>query len=136
MIKVYTAGTWDLFHIGHLNILRQAKELGDYLIVGVSTDELIYSYKNHYPVIPFKDRLELIKACKYVDEVVVQNTLLEESETSLINPNIIVLGSDWKNKFLPGREYIKSSNIQLVYFEYTDSISSTWIRNRLEEIYK
>ncbi len=66
----YTTGTFDLFHIGHLNIIKRAKEQCDYLIVGVSTDEVVMSYKHHYPVIPFEQRIEIVAALKYVDEVV------------------------------------------------------------------
>lgn len=136
MIKVYTAGTWDLFHVGHLNILESSKALGDYLVVGVSTDELIYSYKNHYPVIKFEDRCEILRACKYVDEVVSQELLLDKTTLDTIEPDILTIGSDWKNKTLDGLEYFKSLGKQVIYFDYTDSISSTWIRKRLNEIYK
>ena len=68
----YTTGTFDLFHIGHLNILKKSKEMCDFLIVGVSTDEVVQSYKHKVPVIPFKDRVEIIKSIRYVDQVVPQ----------------------------------------------------------------
>ncbi len=68
----YTTGAFDLFHIGHVNILKRSKELCDYLIVGVSTDELVKSYKNKTPIIPFEERMEIVRACRYVDEVVPQ----------------------------------------------------------------
>lgn len=136
MIKVYTAGTWDLFHVGHLKILEKSKKLGDYLIVGVSTDELIYSYKNHYSIISFEDRCKILEACKYVDEIIPQEKLLDRNTIDLIKPDIITIGSDWKNKHLDGLEYFKAQNKKVIYFDYTDSISSTWIRKRLNEIYK
>ena len=73
---VYTAGVWDLFHIGHLNIIKKSKRLGDYLIVAVSTDDLVRSYKGYYPAIPYKDRYDIVSACKYVDKVVKQTKII------------------------------------------------------------
>jgi glycerol-3-phosphate cytidylyltransferase len=134
MIKVYTAGTWDLFHVGHLNILKASKKLGDYLVVGVSTDELIFSYKNRYPIIPFEDRFKIIESCKYVNEAVKQEILLGINEINKINPDILTIGSDWKDKYLAGIEYFKK-NKKIVYFDYTDKVSSTIIREKLNSIY-
>ena len=71
----YTTGVYDLFHIGHLNILKKAKEQCDYLIVGVSTDELTYSYKNKFPIIPFSERVQIVEAIKYVDKVIPQTNM-------------------------------------------------------------
>ncbi|MEK6900250.1 MAG: adenylyltransferase/cytidyltransferase family protein, partial [Nanoarchaeota archaeon] len=67
---VFTAGTWDLFHVGHLNLIKRSKELGDFLIVAVSTDELVVSYKKGPPAIPFDERAAILESCKYVDKVV------------------------------------------------------------------
>ncbi len=75
MILGYTAGVYDLFHIGHLNILKNAKSLCDKLIVGVSTDELVKDYKNKTPIIPFHERLEIIRSIKFVDGVMPQDTM-------------------------------------------------------------
>ena len=131
MVTVYTTGTWDLFHIGHLNILRRSKKLGDKLIVGVSTDELVNSYKENL-VIPFVDRAEIIQANKYVDEVVSQHKLMDISQLIEINPDIVTIGSDWKDKYLEGLEWFKQQpNKKVVYLDYTGRISSTTIRNKL-----
>ena len=136
MIKVYTAGTWDMFHVGHLNIFKKSKELGTHLIVGVSTDELVYSYKKHYPIIPFENRIELIKSCKYVDEVVPQTKLLDPEDLKHICPNVFTIGTDWKGKELPGIKFLRKIGTKIVYFNYTEEISSSIIRERLAAIYK
>jgi len=132
MIKVYTAGTWDLFHVGHLNILKRSKELGDYLVVAVSTDSLIRSYKDKRPIVLLEDRLAIIKACKYVDEVIVQHKLLDPKVLDRINPDIITIGSDWKSKHLDGLEYFKTKG-QVIYFDYTKGVSTTMLINRVIE---
>lgn len=134
MIKVYTAGTWDLFHVGHLNIFKQSKALGDILIVGVSTDELVESYKHHKPIIPLADRLEIIRACRYVDQAVVQYKLIDIEQLKIIKPDIITIGSDWKGKDLEGFDYIRQQGGQVIYFDYTVSISSTRLRNWLDKV--
>jgi rfaE bifunctional protein nucleotidyltransferase chain/domain len=132
MIKVFTAGTWDLFHVGHLNILRKSKALGDYLVVGVSTEELVLSYKNKKPIISLEDRIEIIKSCRYVDEVIIQEELLGLNMLEKIKPDIFTIGSDWKNKTLEGMKYMKNNGIKIHYFDYTNSISSTSIIEKIK----
>lgn len=130
-VVVYTSGTWDLFHIGHLNLIRRSKELGDTLIVAVSTDELVESYKEA-AVIPFEERCEIVKACKYVDGVVKQVVLSEIRQIKEINPDIITIGSDWKNKYLEGLEWFKNQpGKKLVYLPYTKHTSSTKIKQKV-----
>ncbi len=130
---VYTAGTWDMFHIGHLNIFKKSKELGTKLVVGVSTDELVASYKVAPPVIPYKDRVEVVKSCKYVDEVVKQSKLMDINQLKEIKPDIITIGDDWKTKYLEGLEWAKNQpNIKVVYLEYTSRISSTQIKDTIK----
>ena len=93
----YTTGVFDMFHIGHLNILRRAREQCDHLIVGVSTDDLVKSYKGKTPIIPFEDRIEIVKAIRYVDEVVPQTTMDKYAAWEKLRFNALFHGSDWKN---------------------------------------
>ena len=137
MVIGYTTGVFDMFHIGHLNIFRKAKEQCDYLIVGVSTDELVQKEKNKMPIIPYDDRLEIIKSIKYVDEVVPQANKNKIDAWKRLRFNKMFVGSDWRgttvwkdleNKF-------SSLGVEIVYFDYTDGISSTILRDRLIDIY-
>lgn len=130
---VYTAGTWDLFHIGHLNILKRSKALGDKLIVAVSTDELVASYKKDRPIISFRDRCEIVKSCIYVDKIVKQEKLLDPEQLKEWNVDILTIGDDWQNKYLEGLEWAKNQpNIKVVYLPYTTEISSTLIKKRVK----
>src|SRR5690554_5939570 len=92
----YTTGVFDLFHIGHLNLLRRAKEQCDYLIVGVSTDELVQEYKNKKPVIPCEERIQIVEAIKYVDEVVPQVNRDKIEAYKRIHFDVMFVGDDWK----------------------------------------
>lgn len=127
---VYTAGTWDLFHIGHLNLIRKSKNLGDYLIVGVSTDELVKSYKNYYPFIPYKERFEIIKSLRYVDKVVKQTKLVDIDHMKKFKVDIVTIGSDWQDKYLEGLDWMEK-NKKVVYLPYSSWISSTKLRNSI-----
>jgi len=131
---VFTAGTWDLFHMGHLNIIKKSKELGDYLIVGVSTDELVVSYKRYKPFIPYNERLEIVKSIKYVDETVKQTKLIDINQLKKFDVDIVTIGDDWKNKYLEGIDWMKKQGKKVVYLPYTDGVSSTtvkqWIMSR------
>jgi len=131
-IIVYTAGTFDLFHIGHLNILKKSKKLGSKLIVGVSTDDLVESYKKKAPIIPFEDRKEIINNIKIVDEIIDQHVLINPEDLKNNNIDIITIGDDWKDKTLPGLEWAKENNIQVVYLPYTESVSSTEIKRNIK----
>ncbi len=132
-IIVYTAGTWDLFHVGHLNVLKKSKALGTKLIVGISTNELVASYKKASPIISYEDRVEVIKNCKYVDEVVKQEKLLDIEQMKKLNINIITIGDDWGRKYLKGLEWAKKQpNIKVIFLPYTKNISSTYIKNKIK----
>ena len=96
MIIGYTTGVFDMFHIGHLNILKRAKEQCDYLIVGVSTDELVQSYKNKLPIIPYAERSAIVEAIKYVDKVVPQKNRDKIAAFNEFKFNKMFVGDDWK----------------------------------------
>jgi len=123
----YTTGVFDLFHIGHLNILKNAKEMCEYLIVGVSTDELVKSYKNKSPVIPFEERVRIVQAIRYVDEVIPQ---IERNKIDAYNKlkfNVMFVGDDWKGNsmFQEVEEYLLKNGACIEYFPYTQCTSST-----------
>ena len=128
----YTTGVFDLFHIGHLNLLKKAKEQCDYLIVGVSSDELV-TYKNKRAVIPFDERIQIVEAIKYVDKAVPQINMNKMEAWDKYHFNVIFVGDDWKgtdkwNKFETDFNMI---GVDIVYFPYTKNISSTLLNDTL-----
>ncbi len=129
----YTTGVFDLFHVGHLNILKRAKELCDYLIVGVSTDELVKEYKHKTPVIPFEERKEIVSAIKYVDEVYTQKNMNKFEAWEDLHFNVIFHGDDWKNSDLykENEKKLSEVGVECVYFPYTKNISSTILKEKL-----
>ena len=133
MIIGYVPGSFDMFHIGHLNLLRKAKEQCDYLIVAVSTDELIQSAKNKLPVIPFAERCEIVEAIKYVDRVVPQEDKDKILAWEKYKFDRVFVGSDWKGTALwkHFEEQLAPLGAKIVYFDYTEGISSTILRARL-----
>lgn len=127
MIIGYTTGVYDMFHIGHLNILRRAKEQCDFLIVGVSTDELVQREKNKIPIIPFENRCKIVEAIKYVDKVVPQIDKNKFAAWKEHKFDKMFVGSDWQgtdtwNRF---EEQFKPIGVEIVYLSYTEGISST-----------
>lgn len=129
----YTTGVFDLFHIGHLNILRRAKEMCEYLIVGVSTDELVQEYKNKTPVIPFEERCAIVEAIKYVDEVVPQETMDKVKMWEKIKFNAVFHGDDWKNSQMYNEleKSFERLNVAMVFLPHTEGTSSTTIAEKL-----
>ena len=129
----YTTGVFDLFHVGHLNILKRAKELCDYLIVGVSTDELVKEYKHKTPVIPFEERKAIVSAIKYVDEVYTQKNMNKFEAWEDLHFNVIFHGDDWKNSDLykENEKKLNEVGVECVYFPYTKNISSTILKEKL-----
>lgn len=129
----YTTGVFDLFHIGHLNILRRAKMNCDYLIVGVTTDELCEQRKKKPPIIPFNERIEIVQSIKFVDEVVAQENMDKFGAWENIKFDVMFVGDDWKgtpawNKL---EEEFAKVGVEIVYFPYTKHTSSTKLRKVL-----
>lgn len=133
-IKVFTSGSFDLFHIGHLNILERSAALGDELIVGVSTDELIQHYKGMPPIIPFEERFRIVSSIKCVTKVVKQVKLTEVAQLQREEIDIVTIGDDWENKYLEGLEWMKQQpGKKVVYFPYTPGVSTTGIKKKIIE---
>ena len=134
----YTTGVFDLFHMGHLNILRQSKNYCDYLIVGVSTDDLVQKYKNKKPIIPFAERFEIVSSIKYVDRVVVQSDRDKFRAYKELNIDIMFVGDDWKGseKWVMIEKELNKKSVELIYFPYTKGTSSTLINQTLEDLRK
>lgn len=127
MKKVITYGTFDLFHIGHLNILKRAKKLGDYLVVAVSTDEFNH-IKGKKCAIPDNERMAIVEAIKYVDEVIPENSWDQKpKDIKEHNIDVFVMGDDWKGKFDDLKQYC-----EVVYLPRTDGISTTKIKKDLK----
>ncbi len=133
MIIGYTTGVFDLFHIGHLNILKRAKEKCDFLIVGVSTDELVMQYKNKTPVISFEERVQIVEAIKYVDKVVPQTHRDKFAAWEEYKFDRMFVGDDWKGSplFTELEEKFKPFGVEIVYFPYTEGTSSTLLKKAL-----
>ena len=136
MVIGYTTGVYDMFHIGHLNILKRAKEQCDFLIVGVSTDELVRQDKNKTPIIPFVDRCAIVEAIKYVDQVVPQEDKNKFAAWEKYQFNKMFVGSDWKNtpQWDMFEKQFAPVDVEIVYLDHTDGISSTILRDRLNEV--
>jgi len=133
----YTTGVFDLFHIGHLKLLQRAKSKCDRLIVGVSTDELVQSYKNKKPIIPFEERIEIVAALKCVDVVVPQTHRDKIAAYHDIKFDVMFVGSDWKGSDLFNKVEAELAvyGVDVVYFEYTNNVSSTALQSTLQLIY-
>ena len=132
----YTTGVFDMFHVGHLNILKQAKEYCDYLIVGVSTDELVQEYKHKTPIIPFEDRCEILKAIRYVDEVVPQINRDKIAAFNKYKFDVMFVGNDWQGNplFNEVEAYLKDHDANNIYFQYTPNVSSTLLREKISKL--
>ena len=135
MIIGYTAGVYDLFHIGHLNLLKNAKGMCDKLIVGVTTDELV-QYKGKKPVIPYVDRAEIVRSIKYVDAVVAQENMDKLTMCKKLKANILFVGDDWyqTEKWEQYEKELNHEGIKIIYFPYTKGISTTQITKALKII--
>ena len=131
----YTTGVYDMFHIGHLNLLKRAKEQCDYLIVGVSTDECVQNYKNKTPIIPFEARAAIVSELKCVDKVVAQVNMDKYEAWENLRFDVIFHGDDWKNSNMYNEmeTKLKKEGVDFVYFPYTKGISSTELRKIVDD---
>jgi len=132
---IYTAGTWDLFHIGHLNLIQRAHQLGTKLIVGVSTDALVKTYKEHLPLIPYTERYAIIESLRIVDTVVEQRVLLDPTQFLQLNIDVLVLGDDWEDSEHPGIVWMKKHR-EMVFLPRTPSISTSAIKKTIHSSMK
>lgn len=130
----YTTGVFDLFHVGHLNIFKKAKEQCEYLIVGVSTDELVMEYKDKQPVIPYEERVEIVEGIKYVDKVVPQITREKFVAWEHLLFDVMFVGDDWKGDafFNKLEKEFKQVGVDIVYFPYTKGVSSTLVKQKIK----
>jgi len=130
----YTQGTFDMFHIGHLNLIKNAKRHCDYLVVGVNSDDLVESYKNKRPIIPLDERVEIMRAIKYVDEVIVTNTLDKKEIWEKVRFNEIYIGDDWKGnkRWSDTEKELAKYGVDVVYLPHTDGISTTIINEKIQ----
>ncbi len=131
----YTTGVYDLFHIGHLNLLKNAKGMCDKLIVGITVDELV-SYKGKKAMIPFEDRIEIVRSCKYVDAAVPQYDMDKLAACKKLGADFLFVGDDWyaTDKWREYEREFHEANIQIIYFPYTQGMSSTQIRKALQAV--
>jgi len=133
MVLGYTTGVFDLFHIGHLNLLRNAKAICDKLIVGVTTDELMFEQKQRKSIIPFSERMEIVRNIKCVDAVIPQDTMDKFQVWQKVKFDVMFVGDDWYNsdKWQTYEEQFTSVGVKLVYFPYTKGTSSTLLNQIL-----
>lgn len=130
----YTTGVFDMFHIGHLNILKRAKEQCDFLVVGVTSDELCYKRKHKYPIINQEERKSIVEAIKYTDKCILQDNMDKMSVVKEIKADVVFVGSDWKGtpSWIEYEKQFQSVGCKVVYLNHTDGISSSILRNRIK----
>lgn len=135
MLIGYTSGVYDLFHIGHLNLLKNAKGLCDKLVVGVTVDELV-SYKGKQAMIPFEDRIEIVRSIKYVDAAVAQENMDKLTMCKKLGAKVLFVGDDWyeTDKWRQYEKEFAEEGIRIIYFPYTKGVSSTLISKTLEQV--
>lgn len=131
----YTQGVYDMFHIGHLNLLNNVKQYCDYLIVGVNSDDLVKTYKNKKPVICEESRRSIIESIKVVDEAIITETLDKYEMLERLNFDAIFIGDDWKGskRWNETEKVLSKYGVDVVYIPYTKDISSTLLRPRHDD---
>lgn len=132
----YTTGVFDMFHIGHLNVLRNAKEKCEHLIVGVSTDDLVKSYKHKTPVIPFEERIAIVESIKYVDEVIPQTSMDKFEAWERLRFDAIFHGDDWKGSDMYNEieRKLREVGVDMVFLPHTQGTSSTILKDVLQKM--
>lgn len=135
MVIGYTTGVFDLFHIGHLNLMKNAKGMCDKLIVGVTVDELV-AYKGKTAMIPFEDRIEIVRSIKYVDAAVPQYDMNKLEACKKLGAKYLFVGDDWygTEKWQAYEKEFEAEGIKIIYFPYTKGISSTQITKALNAV--
>lgn len=136
MVIGYTTGVFDMFHIGHLNILKRAKEKCDYLIVGVSTDETVRKYKGKVPIISFEERIAIVDAIKYVDKVVPQENMDKLEAWHSLHYDILFHGADWKGSEMYNKiiDDLAKVGVKVEFLPHTEGISSSLLSEVLKKI--
>lgn len=139
-MTLYTGGTFDLLHYGHMNFLKQCSKISDRVIVSLNTDEFIFKYKNKYPIMTYNERKRSLEGVRYVDEVI-PNIGCEDSKPAIlsVHPNIVAIGDDWAKKDYFAQmnftqDWLDEQDIVLVYLSYTKGISTTDIKKRIADM--
>jgi len=133
---VFTSGSFDMLHCGHINILKKAKKLGNKLIVGLSVDKLIKEHKKFFPILTYKQRKKVLEAIKYVDKVVPQTKLINIKQFKKLKADIFVIGDDWKNRTdIEGLNWL-IKNKKVKFIPYTKELSTTKIKNKIVKEWK
>lgn len=132
----YTTGVFDLFHVGHLNLLKNAKDMCDFLIVGVSTDDVVESYKHKKPIIPYEERVRIVEAIRYVDKVVPQTNMDKISAWNELHFDVMFHGDDWKGSSLFEKyvEDFRKVGVEVEFLPHTQGTSSTMLASVLQSI--
>lgn len=131
----YTAGVFDLFHVGHVNLLSSARSMCDHLTVGVSSDELV-AYKNKKPVIPYEERIAVVRACRFVDTAIEQENLDKFEAWKKLHYDVLFVGSDWfeTSSWSETEERLQLVGVKVVYLPYTKGTTSTLINETLKKL--
>jgi len=129
----YTTGVFDMFHVGHLNVLRRARSQCDHLVVGVTTDELATARKGKTPIVPFLERMEIVQNLRYVDDVVPQASMDKLEAWQNLKFDVMFVGDDWRGStaWTALEQQFSQVGVSIVYFPYTPHTSSTILRRRV-----